>query len=163
MTSKTKECSHNVKSIDPASLHNSLAENLAATSPRSREWWQALAPPTAPTAECPSCGCAPCPTPSFCRTCLAADKKAERRALPRHIPANWDDESVSLEWLWSQFNNRHSTPQSTIEAIMYCVRSREVAALREPANIERLSRCDERARTEIDQRINKKLAGGDDA
>ena len=45
------------------------------------------------------------------------------------------------------------TPQSTIEAILYCVRERGPTALREPTNIERLRRCDRGARTEIDRRM----------
>jgi hypothetical protein len=47
----------------------------------------------------------------------------------------------------------HPTPQTTIEAILYCVRERGPTALRAPANIERLSRCDRAARAEIDQRM----------
>ena len=138
---------------------NNLDENID-----DRAWWQALADLTAPAAgECASCGRRVCTTPSFCAVCLAADQKADGRKLPDHIPANWDDPDVSLNSLWSRFNGeRRSTPQSTIEALLCCVRARGSAALREPANIERLAQCDERARREIDQRINKKL-GGDNA
>jgi hypothetical protein len=50
------------------------------------------------------------------------------------------------------------TPQTTIEAIMYTVRARGVAALKEPANIERLSRCDGAAKDEINQRIARLIA-----
>jgi hypothetical protein len=48
-----------------------------------------------------------------------------------------------------------STPQSTIEAVLYCVRERGLAALREPTNLERLSQCDEEARARINERIAK--------
>jgi hypothetical protein len=48
-----------------------------------------------------------------------------------------------------------STPQSTIEAVMYCVRERGLAALRDRTNLERLSRCDEQARAQINERIAK--------
>ena len=48
-----------------------------------------------------------------------------------------------------------STPQSTIEAVLYCVRERGLAALREPTNLERLSQCDEEARAQINERIAK--------
>jgi hypothetical protein len=41
---------------------------------------------------------------------------------------------------------------------MWCVRERGPRALHEPGNIERLSRCDDAAITEIDARI-KKLEG----
>jgi len=47
------------------------------------------------------------------------------------------------------------TPQVTIEAIMVAVGERGLAALQEPANIERLSRCDEAARKQINDRIAK--------
>jgi hypothetical protein len=47
------------------------------------------------------------------------------------------------------------TPRSTIEAIMWCVRERGPQALHEPANIERLSRCDDAAIAEIDALIAK--------
>jgi hypothetical protein len=56
------------------------------------------------------------------------------------------------------FSRQGGTPQTTIEAIMWTVRSRGVAALNEPANIERLSRCDDAARTEINERIAKLIA-----
>jgi hypothetical protein len=47
------------------------------------------------------------------------------------------------------------TPQATIDAILHCVRERGPSALREPANVERLSRCDEAAKATIDHRIAK--------
>ena len=64
------------------------------------------------------------------------------------------------EAFYSALNNprRFSTPQSTIEAVLSSVRARGVAALREPANIERLSRCDELARRKINERIGKLLS-----
>jgi hypothetical protein len=46
-----------------------------------------------------------------------------------------------------------ATPQSTIDAIVYCVRVRGIAALEEPNNKERLARCDAAAREQIDERI----------
>jgi hypothetical protein len=52
---------------------------------------------------------------------------------------------------------RYATPQSTIEAILCCVRVRGAAALKELANIERLSRRDEAAREQINQRIEALL------
>jgi hypothetical protein len=47
------------------------------------------------------------------------------------------------------------TSQATIEAVMYCVRERGLAALREPANQQRLVRCDDAARAEVNRRIAK--------
>jgi hypothetical protein len=76
-----------------------------------------------------------CADPGFCAGARAADtleaaKKPAKQAAP-------------------------STPQTTIEAIMYAVRSRGLTALKEPDTLERLGRCDERALDEIDQRIAK--------
>jgi hypothetical protein len=48
-----------------------------------------------------------------------------------------------------------STPQTTIEAVMYCVRERGLAALREPANQQRLMTLDDAARAEVNRRIAK--------
>jgi hypothetical protein len=50
------------------------------------------------------------------------------------------------------------TLQTTIEAVMWCVRERGLGALKEPANVERLARCDAAAKAQIDSRI-KKLIG----
>jgi len=47
------------------------------------------------------------------------------------------------------------TPQATIDAVMYCVRTRGIEALREPANIERLQTCDVAARQQINLRIRR--------
>ena len=49
-------------------------------------------------------------------------------------------------------------PSSTIETIMCTVRARGLSALKEHANIERLSRCDAAARKEINRRIESLIA-----
>jgi hypothetical protein len=54
-----------------------------------------------------------------------------------------------------EFNKPLSTPQTTIEAILHCVRKRGIEALGEPANQERLSRCDGAAKAQIKVRIAK--------
>jgi hypothetical protein len=71
------------------------------------------------------------------------------------IPENWDD--MMLDELWAHLNDprRRPTPQTTVEAIVYSVRERGVAALDEPMNVEQLSRCDEAAMAQINQRIAK--------
>jgi hypothetical protein len=71
------------------------------------------------------------------------------------LPKNWD--VLSLDALWNNINDprRYATPQSTIEAILYCVRTRGLAALKEPGNEERLSRCDEAAMKQIRERIER--------
>jgi hypothetical protein len=47
------------------------------------------------------------------------------------------------------------TPSVVIEAIWLCVRERGIAALAQPANQERLTRCDDKARAELERRIEK--------
>ena len=56
------------------------------------------------------------------------------------LPENWD--SMPLGSLWDALNDlsRHGTPQSSIDALLYCVRERDIAALKEPRNIERTRR-----------------------
>lgn len=63
----------------------------------------------------------------------------------------------SLDSLYTRLNDprRFPTPNATIDAIMHCVNERGMAALKEPANVERLSRCDEGARATIKERIAK--------
>jgi hypothetical protein len=63
---------------------------------------------------------------------------------------------VSFERALAEVNaRRRPTPQRTIEAILHCVRERGIAALKEPANIERLLRCDADAKAQINHRIAK--------
>jgi hypothetical protein len=52
-------------------------------------------------------------------------------------------------------NRECPTPQATIEAIMHSVRERGLGSLKEPATIERLSRCDAAARAQINYRIDR--------
>src|SRR5262249_1110256 len=52
-------------------------------------------------------------------------------------------------------------PSSTIETIMCTVRARGVSALKEPTNIERLSRCNAATRKEINRRIERLIAAGE--
>jgi hypothetical protein len=69
------------------------------------------------------------------------------------LPKNWQE--MPLTSLWDRLNDpqRHRTPQSVVEAIVFTVRERGVeAALQEPANVERLSRCGKAALAEIKRR-----------
>jgi hypothetical protein len=50
-------------------------------------------------------------------------------------------------------------PQTTIEAILYCIRMRGQNSLQEPANLELLSRCDAAALAQIDTRMSKLRRG----
>jgi hypothetical protein len=72
---------------------------------------------------------------SFERACRNAEdeRRQAASAKPRHRP----------------------TPQATVEAILWCVRERGLKALKEPANKERLGRCDGAAVAQIDARISK--------
>jgi hypothetical protein len=72
------------------------------------------------------------------------------------LPEDWD--KMSFVALWNYVNRPQRTPQTTVEAIMFAVRARGVAALKQSTNIERLSRCDDAARTEINERIAKLIA-----
>jgi hypothetical protein len=64
---------------------------------------------------------------------------------------------ISFEQVWDELTDARScpTPRSTFEAILHCVRERGLAALKEPANLERLARCDAAAKAAIDKRIRK--------
>src|SRR5262249_37364058 len=79
-------------------------------------------------------------------------KTDEQRRLERLT-----DPARTFESVWNEINDprNYPTPQSVIEAVLHCVRERGVAALNEPANVERLSRCDEAARAEINHRLAK--------
>ncbi len=63
---------------------------------------------------------------------------------------------VSFERAYAELNDwrNHPTPQVAVEAIMLCVRERGVAALKESANIGRLSGCDAAAKAQINRRIS---------
>ena len=76
------------------------------------------------------------------------------------LPKNWD--TLSLDALWNNLNDpqRYPTPQSTIEAVMYSIRERGLAALQEPNNKERLATCDDAARKQIDERIERMRGKG---
>jgi hypothetical protein len=91
---------------------------------------------------CDVCGATPCANRNFCRTCREFDRKV----------AAAQRQSARIE--------EGRTPQVTIEAVMFCVRQRGISALREPANVERLRRCDERAKAEINERIDRLIERG---
>lgn len=125
--------------------HDAVQKILADAFARYREKAAVTLVPADPpesdviTKLCPTCNWAPCLTPSFCRSCRKADAAAaqqrqqQRRQKPQARP----------------------TSQSTIEAIMWSIRERGAAALSEPDTVERLSRCDEEAWTQIDTRMTK--------
>jgi hypothetical protein len=108
--------------------------------------------------ECPTCGADPCGTSGFCALCRKADteKRPRQDAQFRRLRKQMHP-GVTLEQAYREINDpkNRPTPQVTVEAIILTVRERGLAALKEPANIERLSRCDKAAMTQIEQRIAK--------
>jgi hypothetical protein len=78
---------------------------------------------------------------------------ARRDHAMTSVPKNWQE--MSLGRLWDELNNpqQFRTPQTTIEAILFCVKERGIEALNEPANVERLDRCDMKAKEIIKKRI----------
>jgi hypothetical protein len=62
---------------------------------------------------------------------------------------------TSIDALYRDLNKPNATPQATVEAIMVAVRERGVGALKDAANVERLVRCDQVARRQINERITR--------
>jgi hypothetical protein len=87
---------------------------------------------------CDTCGWTPCANVSFCHASRIADARLARQRQQ-----------------WQHLNSRRPAPESTVQAILHCVRERGVRALKEPANIERLRRCDAAAMAKIDARLAK--------
>jgi hypothetical protein len=106
---------------------------------------------------CDICGQTPCLTPVFCNTSRDLERQAQESRRDDRIPENW--EAMSFGELYEHLNSQRPTPQTTIEAILYCVRERGVAALDEPKNIERLQSCDDAALAQINHRIGKLMKG----
>jgi hypothetical protein len=79
--------------------------------------------------------------------------------MSTNLPANWH--VITGGALSEHLNDRRRrpTPQATVDAITHAVRARGVSALQEPAQIERLSRCDEHAKALINKTIATVLRG----
>jgi hypothetical protein len=88
------------------------------------------------------------------RTLITEPDPQQVRRVPRLL-----SNDVSLDAVWRELNapKNQPTPQVTVEAVMLCVRERGIAALQEPDNKERLSRCDAAARRQINERIGRLL------
>jgi hypothetical protein len=69
------------------------------------------------------------------------------------LPKNWH--GMSYVALYEDLLRDRPTPSVVVEAIMFCVRERGLDALKEPANVEGLSRCEEAAMAEIKRRCAK--------
>jgi len=89
--------------------------------------------------------------PSWSEAARAYHADAPVPASRHNLPTGW--ETMSVDALYAHLIRNRPTPKTTIDAIMIGVRARGPAALREPANVERLSRCDGEARAEIKRRI----------
>lgn len=75
---------------------------------------------------CDICGRAPCTNPSFCALCREADRKARSKPPPPRLAS------------------RHTgAALSTVEAVMFALRSRGTPALEEPDTQQRLVRLSE--------------------
>jgi hypothetical protein len=55
---------------------------------------------------------------------------------------------------------RQRAAQSTLDAIVYTVRHRGIAALKEPKNLDRLARCNAEQRANLNNRIEKIISIG---
>src|SRR5262249_3917308 len=99
----------------------------------------------AAVSECPTCGASPCRTTEFCRTCSEADQRRPKDSPQVLRARRLLEDSVTLERAWRELNEQRPTPQTVIEAVLYCMRERGLEALQEPANVARLRSCDEAA------------------
>ena len=85
----------------------------------------------------------------------------DRQPDPKTAQLRWLlSDSVSPNAAYRELNasENRPAPQTTVQAIMWCVRERGLAALKEPANLERLLRCDAAAKAEINARIGRLVA-----
>ena len=71
---------------------------------------------------------------------VCATVRASQSPGPAFSFDDWN--TMSLDALYRALNNFRATPQTTVEAIMVAVLERGLAALKDAANVERLSRCD---------------------
>jgi len=125
---------------DILALHNAALVHFSASIEEIRAEIEILRAEVdhlnAAAAYCKTCGRGPCINPDFCRVSRDIDKEQQLRPAP----------AVS---------GARPIPQSTVEAILHCVRERGPAALEEPDNVERLRRCDPAALAQINQQISK--------
>ena len=132
------------------SLHFEIVERLRASS-----------------SSCATCGGTTCVNPGLCALCRDADDRKAHDAAPRRIqPSLWrrapeqiarDWEPMSLEALMAHFDGarrRHGAPQTTVEALMFAMRS-GAKALSESSNRRRLKELSEAQLHEVCARLQK--------
>jgi hypothetical protein len=132
------------------SLHFKIVDRLRPTS-----------------SSCATCGATTCINPGFCPLCRNADDRKAHGAAPRrvdpslwrrvpeHIPEGWDE--MSLEASMAHFEGarrRHDAPQTTVEALMFTMRS-GAKALYESSNRRRLKELSEVQLHEVCARLEK--------
>ena len=91
---------------------------------------------------------------TFEAACRRADAKVKRDEHNERLRALLCDD-VSFVSAWTLIQKRHATCQVTIEALWQSIKENGVEALTDPANQERLRRCDAAAIAEINRRIAK--------
>jgi hypothetical protein len=84
---------------------------------------------------------------------VCATVRASQSRGPAFSFDDWN--TTSIDALYRALNTCSSTPQTTVEAIMVAVRERGLAALEEAPTVERLVRCDQVARRQINERITR--------
>jgi hypothetical protein len=84
---------------------------------------------------------------------VCATVRASQSPGPAFSFGDWN--TMAIDALYRALNTRSSTPQTTVEAILVAVRDRGLDALEEAANVERLVRCDQVARRQINERITR--------
>lgn len=89
--------------------------------------------------ECPTCGADPCVNPSFCRACREADQRKTHKS----------------RWYVYDRAQLDGTPQPTVEALMFSLRSRGTSALEESSTKRRLSELSEQQLHEICGRLQR--------
>jgi hypothetical protein len=92
-------------------------------------------------APCNVCEREPCLTPSFCQLAREADAKQNK----------YRENKAAL----SVMSRTRPTPRPTIEAIKQSVRDGGLADLKNPATRDRLARCEDEARAEIDRWLTR--------
>jgi hypothetical protein len=96
---------------------------------------------------------------TFEEACWRADEKRRREAEPERLAQlrRLLDDSVSIERAWSELNQwrRDGAPQTTVEALMFSLRSRGVGTLGESDTRRRLSELNAAQLREVALRLRK--------
>jgi hypothetical protein len=91
---------------------------------------------------------------TFEAACRRADAQVKRDEHNERLRALLCDD-VSLVSAWTLIQKRRATSEATVEALWQSVKESGMEALTDPANQDRLRRCDAAAIAEINRRIAK--------